>query len=128
MDGRPLSPHNNLDLWKKFNYKDYGLKGEPYLELDFEEILYLTDTSRGWNKERFNVRDKVKNSFDYHNRSTHHLMEDIASGELPDKILLTLHPQRWNISIFPWTQEFIIQNLKNLLKWGLIKVRRTEKK
>jgi hypothetical protein len=59
MHGSPLSKYDNRDLWKKYNYKDYGILGEPYFDIDFTKVLYLTDTGRRWDGEKFSVRDKV---------------------------------------------------------------------
>jgi len=32
---------------------------EPYFDVDFKEVLYLTDTGRRWDGDAFNIRDKV---------------------------------------------------------------------
>ena len=48
MHGSPLSKWDNRDLWKKYNYRDYGIIGEAYFDIDFGEVLYLTDTGRRW--------------------------------------------------------------------------------
>ena len=34
MHGSPLSKWDNRDLWKKYNYKDLGIVGEPYFDID----------------------------------------------------------------------------------------------
>ena len=57
MEGAPVSKYNNLDLWKKYNYRDFGIEIEPYLDLDFSKIFYLTDTGRRWDG-KYAVRDK----------------------------------------------------------------------
>jgi len=59
MHGSPLSKWDNRDLWKKYDYRDFGIVGEPYFDLDFDEVFYLTDTGRRWDGDRVNVRDKV---------------------------------------------------------------------
>lgn len=123
MDGRPLSKYNNLDLWKHYNYRDYGLEFEPYLDVDFNKVLYLTDTGRGWNLLKYSVRDKVGNPFNYHNKTTYELIEDLEKGLLPDKIMITIHPQRWHNNIFLWLRELILQRFKNIIKFFLIKIR-----
>ncbi len=123
MDGRPLSKYNNLDLWKYYNYKDFGISGEPFLDIDFNKVLYLTDTGRGWNLIKYNVRDKVQSPFKYHNATTQQLIADIKDSKLPDKIMITIHPQRWHDRSLPWLTELVLQRIKNGLKWGLIKVR-----
>ena len=59
MHGSPRSPFDNKALWKKYNYKDYGIIGEPYFDIDFGEVFYLTDTGRMWDGEKVSIRDKV---------------------------------------------------------------------
>ena len=60
MHGSPLSKWDNRDLWKRYNYRDYGIIAEPYFDLDFDEVFYLTDTGRSWNNSKASVRDKVE--------------------------------------------------------------------
>lgn len=60
MHGSPLSRHDNRDLWKKYDYRELGILGEPYLDLDFAKVGYLTDTGRRWDGEKVSVRDKVR--------------------------------------------------------------------
>ena len=59
MHGSPRSKYDNRDLWKRFNYKSYGIKGEPYFDLNFNNIYYLTDTGRRWDGFNVSVRDKI---------------------------------------------------------------------
>jgi len=40
--------------------EDYGIIAEPYFDMDFKEVLYLTDTGRRWDGDRVSVRDKVE--------------------------------------------------------------------
>lgn len=123
MDGRPLSKYNNLDLWKYYDYRDYGIEFEPYLDIDFTEVLYLTDTGRGWNLIKYSVRDKVGNPFNYHNKSTYKLINDLENGLFPDKIMITIHPQRWHDNSVLWLRELLLQRIKNVVKFFLIKTR-----
>ena len=46
MHGSPLSKYDNKMIWRKYNYKDLGIIAEPYLDLDWNEWGYLTDTGR----------------------------------------------------------------------------------
>ena len=133
MHGSPRSKWDSKDLWKKYNYKDFGIIGEPYLDVDFSNVLYLTDTGRRWNGERVNVRDKISNRKDaktqrmlskkYNFRSTFDIIKAAENGELPDKIMMTFHPQRWSDKLGPWVKELVWQNVKNVGKWGLVKIR-----
>jgi len=35
---------------------------------------------------------------------------------LPDKVMLTIHPQRWDDKPLPWMKELVGQNVKNIIK------------
>jgi hypothetical protein len=59
MHGSPLSKWDSRLLWKYFSYKDLELEKEPYFDLNFENILYLTDTGRRWNGRNVSIRDKM---------------------------------------------------------------------
>lgn len=114
MHGSPLSKHDNRDIWKTYDYKDYGLLGEPYHDIDFSKVLYLTDTGRRWDNKAVSVRDKVPSDFGRSYSSTYDIIHKI--DELPSKVMFTTHPQRWNNNMFLWTKELIFQSLKNKIK------------
>jgi predicted DNA-binding protein YlxM (UPF0122 family) len=143
MHGSPISKYDNRDLWKNYNYKDYGLIGEPYFDIDFSIMHYLTDTGRMWDGERYSVRDRVdnyqlkvnnepksdcnqkkntkrktRNSRQFH--STTDLINSINCGTFPAQTMMTTHPQRWTDNKLEWLQELILQRLKNVLKWFLV--------
>ncbi len=35
---------------------------------------------------------------------------------LPDKVMLNVHPQRWDDRFGPWVKELVGQNVKNVIK------------
>lgn len=160
MHGSPLSRWDNRQLWKYYDYRDFGIIGEPYFDIDFDEVLYLTDTGRRWDGESVSVRDKVENLRGVEGKekqideeavklslkttitknqgavkstedkpdirkfhSTFDIIDAAESGTLPEKIMLTVHPQRWNNDMLPWLKELIWQNAKNNGKWILNYVR-----
>ena len=118
MHGSPLSPHDNRELWQTYNYRDFGIIGEPYFDVNFNEVFYLTDTGRSWNKTVASVRDKVDGNFNLSIRSTHDLIKKIP--DLPNRVMINFHPQRWNDSYLPWLRELIVQNIKNVAKRILV--------
>lgn len=59
MHGSPKSKFDNKAIWDNYEYKDLGLIGEPYYDVDFDEMFYLTDTGRRWDGWKVSVRDKV---------------------------------------------------------------------
>lgn len=114
MHGSPLSKYNNRMVWAKYNYRDAGIICEPYRDIDFNTVAYFTDTGRRWNGSAVNRRDKVKSSFNFNYRSTSDIIRNVKS--LPDRVMITVHPQRWNTGPFAWLTELIYQNLKNIVK------------
>jgi len=134
MDGSPLSKFDNKYIWKQYNYHNYEIIGEPYFDLDFNEIFYLTDTGRRWDGWNTSVRDKVpqqelwnKQGLTFH--STQDIIVAIESGrtlnvvELPNQIMMTFHPQRWTNGGLHWIKELFLQGVKNRVKKILIKIK-----
>jgi hypothetical protein len=114
MHGSPLSKHDNKIIWEKYNYRDLGIIGEPYLDLNFNEFAYFTDTGRRWNGDKFSLRDKVNSKYNFNFKSTKDIIEGI--DRLPDQVMLTIHPQRWNDNPILWLKELLSQNVKNQIK------------
>ena len=129
MHGSPRSPYDSKDIWKQYDYKDLGIIGEPYLTTDFSKVLYLTDTGRRWDGYKVSVRDKIKGYQEEWNQkgwsfhSTDDIIRALQENELPDQIMMTTHPQRWNDFGIAWIKEYLMQNVKNLVKAILIKLR-----
>ena len=48
--------HTTLNAKK--SYRDFGIIAEPYFDLNFDKVYYLTDTGRRWDG-KFSVRDKA---------------------------------------------------------------------
>lgn len=116
MHGSPLSKYDNRDVWAKYDYKESGVIGEPYFDLDYQEVFYITDTGRSWKNGKSTVRDKVNSGFDLEIQSTQHLIKLIQTQKLPNKIMMNTHPNRWFDAFIPWTRELVFQNLKNVIK------------
>jgi hypothetical protein len=128
MHGSPRSRYDNRDLWKAFDYHKYGIIGEPYFDIDFNCVQYLTDTGRRWNGTKFSIRDKISDEerqiAEMRFQSTRDIIDAIRTQQLKDQILITIHPQRWTNSWGAWLKELIWQNVKNWGKWAVIKKRR----
>ena len=129
MHGSPRSPYDSKDIWKQYDYKDLGIIGEPYLTTDFSKMLYLTDTGRRWDGYKVSVRDKIKGYQEEWNQkgwsfhSTDDIIRALQENKLPDQLMITTHPQRWNDFGVVWVKEYLMQNVKNLVKAILIKHR-----
>lgn len=121
MHGSPLSKFDNRILWEAIDYKEFGIVAEPYFEMDFSKVLYLTDTGRSWNGEKFSVRDKVSIpesniSLKKEIRSTFDLIDAFRQHRIPETTLMNFHPQRWTDSSFHWLRELLMQKMKNPVK------------
>jgi hypothetical protein len=128
MEGAPLSKYDNKDLWKRYNYRDFGIIAEPYINLDFNKFFYLTDTGRRWDGWRTSVRDKVPQQDEWIRqglvfRSTSDIIKAASEGHLPDQIMITFHPQRWSDKPLRWLKELVWQGVKNVGKRFLLKMR-----
>ena len=126
MDGSPLCSYDNKDLWDHYDYKDYGIIGEPYFDMDFDQFFYLTDTGRRWDGWKTSVRDKVPQQENWNKEglvfhSTNDIIRAAKQGKLPNKIMMTFHPQRWHEGGLPWLKELVVQNIKNQVKRVLVK-------
>lgn len=116
MHGSPLSKYDNRQVWRKYDYKQHGVIGEPYFDVDYTNLFYITDTGRQWNNAAISVRDKVESPFHFNIKGTHGLISLLEEGVLPDQLMINTHPHRWFNNIIPWTKELIFQNLKNQVK------------
>lgn len=129
MHGSPRSPYDSKDIWKQYDYKTLGIIGEPYLDVDFSKMLYLTDTGRRWDGYKVSVRDKIVGfqekwtnaGWSFH--STNDIIKALQNNRLPNYLMITTHPQRWTDEIISWCRELLLQNTKNCVKGILVKFR-----
>lgn len=124
MDGCPWSKYDNRDLWREYDYRNYGLVGEPYFDFINKDVLYYTDTARMWNGDKYNIRDKkVKNSLYKESdiKTTFDFIFWIRKSNDEQPIMITTHPQRWTDSPMRWSWELCSQRIKNAIKYFLLK-------
>jgi hypothetical protein len=161
MHGNPLSKLDSRKLWRYYDYRESGVICEPYFDIDYTNILYITDTGRRWDGNKFNIRDKAlsnstflsnslnqglhpfqnwvvkpvsgslmdmtQESVNFQNkfkfRSTLEIVRSAIDKKLPNQIIINTHPQRWTDKPIPWMRELVYQNIKNVGKFLLIKIR-----
>jgi len=116
MHGSPLSKWDNRKLWDQYDYQDYGIVAEPYFDIDFNKVFYITDTGRKWDGEKVSVRDKVRSKFNLSFHSTDDLITAFETGKMPNQIIQNIHPQRWTNNRLEWMQELMMQGIKNRVK------------
>lgn len=121
MHGRPTSKWDSRLLWEEYDYKKYDLLSEPYFDIDFNKVLYITDAGRTWNNKRINLRDKVKSKYNYSFKQTEDIIQAIDQNKLPNKIMFNIHPEHWADSNMEWWKILIIRKVKNSIKKVIIR-------
>jgi len=116
MHGSPLVPIDNRFLWLRYDYRDYGIKIEPYFDLNFEKMLYFTDAGRSWIDSRANLRDRVDNSLSHRFRKTEEIIKAVEDKKLPDQIMINIHPEHWTDNDLDWWKIWGVRKIKNLIK------------
>ena len=126
MHGSPRSKFDGRDLWKYFDYHNFGIIGEPYFDVDYSKVFYLTDTGRRWDGFNMSVRDKVpvyqdewiQQGLVYH--STDDILVAIGEDRFPLQLMMTIHPHRWTDNKIAWIIELVGQSVKNVVKRILV--------
>ncbi len=117
MHGKPLSKHDNRDIWKEYDFKEYGISGEAFLSIDYSDIYYFTDTGRSWAENSSNIRDKVKSDKKAKVNSTDDLMSFLNTDGL---FAIVMHPERWSNNnpehFFNKMKDTIINLAKKLIR------------
>jgi len=117
MHGAVLSRYDNRDLWKYYDFRNFGLVGEAYLSAG-KNLNYFTDTGRGWNSKT-NLRDFIPGSNKrIIAKTTDDLIKLIQNSEITN-FYISLHPERWksnfvNWSLY-WLQDFAFNSGKKVL-------------
>ncbi|MHC1755333.1 MAG: hypothetical protein AB9861_07870 [Methanosarcina sp.] len=142
MHGNPLKLWSNRDLWQKYDFRDFGLTGEPYLSIDYSKVFYLTDTGRTWADLKIRVKDTIdkpeskpgkkpgaNTKADPRAVSSTDDVIRLIQNEKISQICLLVHPNRWCEDFGGWAKELLLQNVKNVGKAGIVWYRsRTRKK
>ena len=120
MHGRPFNPFDSRDLWRNTQNQrrligEFGIRGEINLDVDYSDILYISDTGRNWSSTKSNIRDRV----------TSNMRKDFSSGsELlgylknspHNKLVFAVHPERWTDSVLEYVYQRLFDFSVNILK------------
>lgn len=114
MHGNSLSKWDNRDIWKSYDFKEFDILGEAYLSIDFDRVVYFSDSGGCWNNERIRIKDVTTSSSKNspHIESTDDIIELVQYSELNELYLLA-HPDRWNDSLYIWIYEYISKKIRN---------------
>jgi len=104
------------EIWTKYDFKKYGIIGEPYLSIDFDKVVYLSDTNRSWIDTKYRLKDKVNSAINLSNiTKTDELIELINSKKLK-KAHILVHPSNWKMTLHEWIMWALLQHLRNMGK------------
>ncbi|MCW7080715.1 MAG: hypothetical protein OCU16_06425 [Candidatus Methanospirare jalkutatii] len=108
---------DSRDLWKIYNFENYGIIGDAYLSINFSEVAYISDTNRSWSDTKHRLRDFVErnNNYSIAIKNTDNLIRIIEEGIIP-KILILTHPPNWRDGFVNWVKWLMIQKVKNIGK------------
>lgn len=112
---------SSRDLWTEYNFKDFGILGEAYLSIDFNKILYLSDTGRSWDSTRYKIKDLVEVSNGLHNqikvKHTDDIINLINEGNI--NMCILVHANQWKDNFREWLKWLLFQHVRNAGKLGL---------
>jgi len=114
--GAPLSKYDNGDIWKAYDYKEEGIIGEPNFDIDWNDVLYISDAARAWNNKNISRRDWVKSNYNYVFNDTKDIIKVLNEGKLPRVIMINIHPEHWAGDAFEWLEICMLRKIKNTVK------------
>lgn len=119
--GNPLTQWDNRDLWKHYDFRDFGIIGDAYLSIDYNNVMYFSDTGRTWAGEKYRIKDIVNvGSNSLNIKFTDDLIDLINNGRI-ERMCILLHLDQWNDNYFSWAAMWLMRTLKNLVKVNVIK-------
>ena len=94
-----MSQYDSKDIWSKYDYRKFKIIGEPYFDIDFDDVFYLTDTGRMWDGFIYSLRDKISThqnkwidkQWVYH--GTDDIIDSIKKDKFPLKVMFNMHPK-----------------------------------
>lgn len=121
MHGRPLRPEDNRDMWRapenRQRLRDqFAILGEAYLDLDYRDVAYLTDTGRRWDSTTTNLRDQVNSDVTPTIRSREDMLAYLRSPERANRLVLQVHPERWTDHPLGWWTSWFTDKGTNAAK------------
>jgi hypothetical protein len=116
MHGSPLSAYDNRDLWKRYDFRQFGLAGEAYLSIDYHNLAYLTDAGRSWADNQNNLRDRVAGEQTPSGlRSSADLINAIREKRFT-QVCISAHPERWAGNLPEWLASASLDLAGNSIK------------
>ncbi len=112
--GSPLSAHSNMNAAGRLELERLGLRGDAGAHLDFQRVLYITDTGGAFGSPH-NRRDRVVGRNWSGPTSPGELAARLDPAREP-LVLLSTHPERWPVSAAGLVQARLTDLTANLAK------------
>lgn len=119
MHGSPLSRYDNRDLWKYYNFRDFGIVGEAYLSIT--NVSYFSDTGRSWNWKK-KIRDYISGNMTFNSINTTEDLIRLIKSKKFNKLYILVHPERWALNKSDWISSYMRDLVFNIGKTVLKKV------
>lgn len=103
---------DSRDLWKRYDFQDYGVIGDVYLSINFNEVVYFSDTNISWSDTKHRLKDFVESDSKAIIKSTDDLIATIERGD-SHRILILVHPPNWRDGFGDWLKWQLLQLVKN---------------
>lgn len=125
MHGSPMSKIDSKQIWRVYDYRNLGIVAEPQMDVDWNDMFYLTDTGRSWSgvnrRDRVAERTLAWKAEGWVYKTTDDVIRAIKEDRFPQSVMITTHPQRWTDNKCEWMLELVMQKVKNVVKWVLLK-------
>ena len=120
MHGRPLSAYDNRKIWQSADQhskliNQYSLLGEVYLDIDYGDIAYISDTGRNWSPTKKNRRDVVESKISLSFSNGQDLLRYLSHHPHP-KMVFLIHPERWSENNIEYGIQYIKDKTINIIK------------
>ena len=127
MHGRPLKSYDNRDIWRdpqnhQLLVDEIAVLGEVYLDIDYRDIVYITDTGRNWSPIRSNIRGHIESSRKLDLRNGLELYRYLSSNPYP-RLVFQVHPERWTENLPDYFLSVCFDAMANTAKSGVNFVR-----
>jgi hypothetical protein len=120
MHGGPLSRYDNRDLWKRYDFKGFGIVGEAYLSI--KDVNYFSDTGRSWNWKN-KIRDFMPDQKKEIVVDTTDELINLIKSKKIERLYILAHPERWALNKSEWIFNYMKDSLFNVGKKVLVMVR-----
>ena len=120
MHGRPLSAYDNRKIWEPAEQHSklvdyYNVRGEVYLDIDYSDIAYISDTGRNWSPTKKNRRDVVDSQIALSFSNGQNLLNYLDHHPHP-KLVFLVHPERWSDNRIEYGIQYLKDQVINFIK------------